>query len=341
MINRFFSKKAPTLSLQLDQTTIRSGETLTGQIVVHGGKSDQVLDKLHVQLLFYAKVESEQASSIVHKIEVATAVPLAAKAEARFPFSYQVPELPQSSQYVRYRFQTTAEVGGITHHKNSGDFTVLPSESLRAAQNAWRAVGFKDLPLSGRFNGAVQIFEYEVTKSLLKKRVLEPQAVFLPEQEGVRVHVAFQTPPTAAPQYATVHLPKELLESREQTQQALTTFLENELQNPMPNTVPTLAVFEKQAGREIRKVRGSAQIGDIGMKTLYPFASLAFAEIVALSELDAADAGRGLFESIPFDTHVPSTSQGTGGVESGGIESGGFDIGGFSGGSFDGGSSTN
>jgi sporulation-control protein len=305
MLKKFLSKigiGAATVDLVLDQQTARVGEEATGTIIINGGNVDQQIDAIFVNLDIEAKRGDHTARRKVDSVRVATNLQIKAGENMQMPFHYVIPELPQSTKYVSYTFHTSLDIPGAIDKHDFDRFIIQPRASVGLVKEALQAMGFQESYDSGEFDGYFQEFEYKVHSGPFRGRIDELELIFLPVAEGVEMHVELDKRGRGLggflaealdrdEQYAVALIPNEALTSRDAVIEALTRFLEAELNNPHPNRYPTLPRHQHKGhhGHHGHRKHGG---GSIAGAVVGGFAGYALGEaLFGNDEGDAADGG--------------------------------------------------
>lgn len=254
MFKKFLSKigiGAATVNLVLDQQTARVGEEVTGTLQIQGGKVPQHIKAVYVNLYIKAQMGDKTAHRKIASIKAGANIRLISGQNLRMPFRYTLPELPQSSKYVSYSFQSSLDIPGALDPLDFDAFNVQPRAEVEMVQQALQSLGFQEKYESGEFNGYYQEFEYKATSSPFKGRIDELEIVMLPGNAGVELHIELDKRGRGLSgflaealdmdeQYAVIVIPIEQLTTREAAQKALGEFLEGELNNPHPSRTKTL-----------------------------------------------------------------------------------------------------
>ncbi|WP_157729500.1 sporulation protein [Tumebacillus algifaecis] len=254
MIKKFLSKiwiGAATVNLVLDDSRGRIGEEVSGKILVEGGNVDQKIDAIHVDFLLEARLDDRTARSRIQSVTVAQGLQVRAGEKLEFPFRHQLPELPQSTHYVRYTYHTRLDIPQALDTHDFDEFILLPRPSTATAQNALHALGFRDKQESGVFNGHYQEFEYRPVQGPFAGRIDELEVVYITEDRGLVLHIeldkkvkgllgALADKLDLDESHFTLRLSFDTLRDPEATLNTIHKALESELNNPKPNRYPTL-----------------------------------------------------------------------------------------------------
>jgi sporulation-control protein len=258
LLKKFLSKigiGAASVNLVLDDSSARVGEEVKGKVYVEGGNVDQKIDAIDVDLVLEARFGERTAQSTIQTVTVARGLHVKSGEKYEFPFLHQLPELPQSSHYVRYTYHTRLDIKEAVDKHDFDEFLVLPRLEVATAQGAFQALGFREKHESGVFNGHYQEFEYRPASGPFVNRIEELNVVYLPEEAGVRLHIeldkrgkgllgALADSFDLDESHFTLLLTYDTLNDPERTLDQVKKALEAELNNPTPNRCPTLPKFD-------------------------------------------------------------------------------------------------
>lgn len=258
MFKKFLSKigiGSASVNLILEDVSGRIGEQVVGHILVEGGAVDQKIDAIDVDFILEARLGDKTARTTIETIAVARDLHVPSGKQIEYPFAHQLPELPISSQYVRYTYHTRLDIPEAIDKHDFDQFYVQPSLSVATAIGAFHALGFYDKHDSGVFNGRYQEFEYAPLSGSesgpFAGRIDELTVVYLSEEDGVRLHIELDKTTKGLfgaladkldldESHFTLFLSYHSLQDSDATLQTIRRSLEAELNNPNPSRYPTL-----------------------------------------------------------------------------------------------------
>jgi sporulation-control protein len=132
--------------------------------------------------------DDEQTHEIA-KINIVQGLVVREGDDLQFPLRYTLPSLPQSSHYVKFSVHTELDIPGAVDKHDFDDFYVLPAEPVGLIQEGIHHLGFAPKEDSGEMEGHFQKFEYKPVGGAFQGRLSELEAIFLLEEEGVRLYV--------------------------------------------------------------------------------------------------------------------------------------------------------
>ncbi|PWK11303.1 sporulation protein [Tumebacillus permanentifrigoris] len=192
MFKNLFHKlgvSSATVNLVLDSDRVRVGEEVVGAVLITGGKTETQIDAVNVHLTMKNKQGDEERTYEIAKINVATGLVVREGESLQFPLRYTLPVLPQSSHYVSFTLHTELDIPGAVDKHDFDNFYVLPAQPIAVIQETLYHLGFEPKADSGELEGHHQKFEYKPTRGAYRGRLTELEAIFLLEDEGVRIYV--------------------------------------------------------------------------------------------------------------------------------------------------------
>lgn len=138
---------AAKIDLHLDQELVKTGEEITGQIAVTGGKAEQKVEGLSV-LFMLQSVQARSASELNERVAVINVCQdefvLKPNEQRTFPFSFICPaNIPASSINTKYYFDTNLEIKNAIDSHDRDFIKVLPDERLQQFLTGFKQLGFK------------------------------------------------------------------------------------------------------------------------------------------------------------------------------------------------------
>jgi sporulation-control protein len=160
---------AAKIDLRLDRDFVKTGEEVTGKIVVTGGKAEQKIEGLSVFFMLQS-VHAKNANSI-HK-QIATIdvsheeFSLQCNEERSFSFAFTCPaNIPASSINTKYYFATNLEIKNAVDSHDQDFIKVLPDDRVVQFLTGFKQLGFKQ-NWEGLFaveHGWSQLIQYHPT----------------------------------------------------------------------------------------------------------------------------------------------------------------------------------
>lgn len=138
---------AAKIDLCLDHEFVKTGEKVTGKIVVTGGKAEQKIEGLSVYFILKS-VQAKSSSELtkrVAEIDVShDEFMLKPNEQCTFPFSFNCPNhIPTSSINTRYYFDTNLEIKHAIDSHDRDYIKVLPDERIQQFLTGFKQLGFK------------------------------------------------------------------------------------------------------------------------------------------------------------------------------------------------------
>lgn len=138
---------AAKIDLKLNRPHVKTGEEVTGEITVTGGKAEQNIEGLTVYFMLqsvHAKSSSEFTKRIA-VIDVSHEEFTLKPEEIRvFPFVFTCPaNIPASSINTKYYFDTSLEIKNSVDSHDQDFIKVLPDELIGQFLTGFKQLGFK------------------------------------------------------------------------------------------------------------------------------------------------------------------------------------------------------
>lgn len=176
-----------TVNLMLDKDEYRLGDTVKGEILVEGGKVEQNINKIDVELVASIWVKEREFSHTVEKASFHTPFIVSPSEKKVFPFTFTLPNnLLVSGKKVAYHFVTRLDIADGIDHTDRDPIRVLPPERLNNVLRALERLGFREKHDSRSFDGFVQEFEFFPT-DFMRDRIEELEFVAAFEDNGIRL----------------------------------------------------------------------------------------------------------------------------------------------------------
>ncbi|WP_409304469.1 sporulation protein [Peribacillus sp. SCS-155] len=155
-------KGAAIVDLRYENKPYFTGETLHGEVILHGGEVEQLINELSVRLMI--RVRTKNGQNVTKQV---SAVPLSgpfkikAKEEKTFNFSYAIPhDLPLTRGPISYYFDTHLDIQGGLDHIEVDPLVLEAPKELAAIFNALGSLGFREKPTSGKVDTYGQEFSF-------------------------------------------------------------------------------------------------------------------------------------------------------------------------------------
>ncbi|AMM91477.1 sporulation protein [Peribacillus simplex] len=165
MFKKFMAKLgkgAATVDLRYENRSYYAGETLKGEVILHGGEVEQQINQLAVG--FMIKVRTKRGETVTKKV---SSVPLSGpftikeKEEKHFDFTYKIPQdLPLTRGSISYFFDTHLDIQGGLDHIDVDALVLKAPKELEAIFNSLSKLGFREQPTSGKVDAYGQEFSF-------------------------------------------------------------------------------------------------------------------------------------------------------------------------------------
>lgn len=201
MLDRVFAAVgigAARVDTLLETDSLRAGERVVGKVVIQGGKVDQEIDALVLELS--SEVIREVGDNKVRvphawaRINISQAMTAKAGETREIPFDFEVPlaaPLAVGRQQPKTWVATRADVSNALDPRDQDPLRILPSALHDAVFDAMQALGFQLLnaPLEASHRnpqmGCVQEFEFRPQRGGRFSHLEEVEIAFLPSSQGV------------------------------------------------------------------------------------------------------------------------------------------------------------
>lgn len=201
MLDRVFAAVgigAARVDTLLETDSLRAGERLVGKVVVQGGKVDQAIDGLVLELSSEVIREiDDKKVRVPHawaRLGISEAMTVKAGETREVAFDFEVPlaaPLAVGRQQPKTWVATRADISMALDPRDQDPLRILPSALHEAVFEAMQALGFQllDAPLeASRRNpqmGCVQEFEFRPQRGGRFAHLDEAEIAFLPSSQGV------------------------------------------------------------------------------------------------------------------------------------------------------------
>ncbi|MBN8252354.1 sporulation protein [Priestia flexa] len=238
MLKKIFAKMgvgAAKVDLILNESTYTLGEHVEGKIKVQGGKVEQHINFINVEL--WLEVRGRNGEFHTHKV---TSIPIVSSfliregEEKEWGFKYDLPmDIPISASNCSYFFQTHLDIEGGADAKDRDDIRIKAPEALYQFVEALESLGFREKHHSGQFNGYKQEFEFFPT-SQFQRRIRELEFEVAVEDKGLRILLELDLPSFGREREIKreISFSTEELSNNKKLQQSLHQIIEEMIDNP-------------------------------------------------------------------------------------------------------------
>lgn len=182
-----FGKGAATVDLRFDNRPYCAGETIDGEVHIHGGEVEQKVNSLAASLMMRVATKQGSATREVATIPLSGAHVILAKEQKVIPFTYQVPtNLPVSRGTISYYFDTQLDIEGGVDRTDVDHFIIEVPPQVQSIFQGLGNLGFREQHTSGKVDQYGQEFAFFPTQ-LFAGQVNEVELRFAYEESGVRV----------------------------------------------------------------------------------------------------------------------------------------------------------
>ncbi|MCP3764118.1 sporulation protein [Domibacillus sp. A3M-37] len=181
-------KGAAVVDLRFENRPYKAGETLEGELLIHGGEVTQQINNLSVRFMMGVNTkQGETASRQVALVPISGPFSIEAKQVRHFPFNYTIPtDLPLTRGTVSYFFDTQLDIDAGVDRTDLDYLILTAPERLQNVFNALEHSGFREKATSGKIDAFGQEFEFFPTKAFTGQ-INELELRFANEDSGIRV----------------------------------------------------------------------------------------------------------------------------------------------------------
>lgn len=184
-----FGHGGAKVDLVLPKDRYEIGEQVEGQILVQGGKVEQTIRHLKVQLKMEIGSSEGSHTYIVTEIPIPTHFVIHPHEQKTIPFQFTLPlNLPLSGYYVSYYFATHLDIEAAVDHTDKDFIYVEPNQPIANIFNALQILGLQEKSDSREFDGHRQEFEFYPPHEYQGK-VEEIEFTLSLHDTGVMVHL--------------------------------------------------------------------------------------------------------------------------------------------------------
>jgi len=186
-----FGQGSTKVQLQLDQDAFVMGDDLTGQVVVHGGKVKQNINRVTVDFYLQLFHEGHHYQKLIHRFDVADSFSIQPDEEKIFPLQYQLPyQLLLSSETVTYHLIAHLDIQGGKDHSHQKTVLIQPHAPLQNVFAAFTQLGFEEKTSSRSFDGYLQEFAFAPT-TLFQDKLEEIELNIVIKEDGLLLLMEF------------------------------------------------------------------------------------------------------------------------------------------------------
>lgn len=146
--------------LQLDQSMLKPGQTLTGNITVTGHATEQKIQNLEVSLFISAQVKHREYHEPVKTLQIVN-TPFILLPEETREWDIRIPlprTIPVSGNPISFHVDSYITLERSTNRLHSRPIQVQLPDQLHKMLYIWKQAGFKEHPDSRFFGGTAQEF---------------------------------------------------------------------------------------------------------------------------------------------------------------------------------------
>ncbi len=175
------------VDLVLRKQEVSLGEVIEGEFLVEGGKVEQKINHVSVDLNLKIRVKSQDFTKTISSIPVTSSFTIHPNEKKILPFTYQLPlNLPISRVGMSYHFATRLDIAAGVDNLDHDHIQVIPPQRFMNIIQALEASGFREKMDSGKFNGYSQEFEFFPT-TVFRDRIKEVEFEAAIEEQGIRL----------------------------------------------------------------------------------------------------------------------------------------------------------
>ncbi|KAA9022508.1 sporulation protein [Niallia endozanthoxylica] len=182
-----FGKGAATVDLRFNNRPYYAGETIDGEVRIHGGEVEQKVNFLAARLMISVSTKQGTETREVAKLPLSSAFVILPKEQKVIPFTYQIPQdLPVSRGSISYYFDTQLDIEGGVDRTDVDRLTIDVPKQIQVIFQAMDILGFREKHTSGKVDQYGQEFAFFPTQ-VFGGQVNEVELRFAYEESGVRV----------------------------------------------------------------------------------------------------------------------------------------------------------
>lgn len=182
-----FGKGAATVDLRFENRPYHAGETINGEVHIHGGEVEQKVNSMAVRFMMGVGTKQGSTTREVAAIPLSGAHVILPKEQKVIPFTYQVPSnIPVSRGTISYYFDTQLDIEGGVDRTDVDRLIIEVPQQVQVIFQAMGQLGFKEKHTSGQVDQYGQEFAFFPTQHFAGQ-VSEVELRFAYEDSGVRV----------------------------------------------------------------------------------------------------------------------------------------------------------
>lgn len=179
---------AARVDSRLDNPEVRVGDTLSGIILVHGGKVEQEIRRISLGLNVRYKGEEEYEYHTLFMQEVVHGFTIQAGETKEFPFQLPIPpEAPLSLPGSEITLITDADIAGGVDPSDHDPVIIMPSEDMEVVIAAAEQLGFYLKTSEIEYHHGRLIQELSFNPPYGQYNLNELEMMMLPAQDGLDV----------------------------------------------------------------------------------------------------------------------------------------------------------
>ncbi|MCS5694985.1 sporulation protein [Desulfofundulus thermocisternus] len=156
------------VDLEVAETAVPLGGFLNGAIRIQGGNVEQRVNGIYINLVlssaYRAGDQTRNIRRTIGTVKVGEEMVVRPGEERVFPVSFRIPfGLPISRGRTRYFLQTGLDIPQAVDPVDHDPIQIVPNREFKMFFDALKALGFREKPGCGDYNGRFQEFEYRPT----------------------------------------------------------------------------------------------------------------------------------------------------------------------------------
>ncbi len=182
-----FGKGAATVDLRFENRPYTPGEEVNGEISIHGGEVEQIINSLAVRLMMSVRTPQGTVDREVGSVRLNSANRILPKEQQIVAFSYQLPtNLAITRNTVAYYFDTELDIEGGVDRSDVDRLTVDFPANIQNLFRVLSSLGFREKHESGKLDQYGQEFAFFPTE-FLNSSINEVEFRFAQEENGLYV----------------------------------------------------------------------------------------------------------------------------------------------------------
>ncbi|MDF2958902.1 MAG: sporulation protein SpoOM [Paenibacillus sp.] len=189
---------AAKVDMQIDNEQVAAGDTITGVVVIQGGRVNQEVDDVYAFVKTqYVQEKNDQKVTVeatVGKFLLASKFTVEAEQNYEYPFSFELPVgTPITTKRTPVWIQTGLDIKEAVDPKDEDRLIVVPHRHSQTVLDAVEQLGFRPrevtceyAPRLGRNLPFVQEFEF-VPTTHFRGNLDELEIIFFPDDDGVEL----------------------------------------------------------------------------------------------------------------------------------------------------------